>query len=300
MKIAALYTCFNRREKTLLSIKSLYESQACYNNQASDPIELEIFLTDDGCTDGTAKAIRREFGDKVINIQKGDGYLFWAGGMRLAWSVAHNRNNEWDYYLLLNDDTIILDTCFSEILSSEEYCRVIYNKEGIISGITCSSSNPKVITYGGDIFLNRFTGKTKRLGASERPQMVDMTNANIMLVPVSIVNEVGIFYNGFIHSAADADYSMMARHKGFPVLITAKACGICDDDHFDEINNSQRICKMSFKERIAYYKHPLRSGNDYLTLVKRNMPLRFPLTWMFNKVRLIFPRLYFSINRAKL
>lgn len=55
MKIAVLLTCFNRKEKTLACLAGLYESQKVYNERNSTPIEMEVFLTDDGCTDGTLR-----------------------------------------------------------------------------------------------------------------------------------------------------------------------------------------------------------------------------------------------------
>ena len=64
MKIAVLLTCFNRKEKTLSCLAGLYESQRVYYERNSSPIELEVFLTDDGCTDGTAQAVKASFAGK--------------------------------------------------------------------------------------------------------------------------------------------------------------------------------------------------------------------------------------------
>lgn len=300
MKIAALYTCFNRKAKTLSSIKSLFESLDDYNNKATESIDIEVFLTDDGCSDGTAAAIRETFPNRVIHILQGNGNLYWAGGMRLAWNEALIRHKEWQYYLLLNDDTLILNRCIMEILSAEAYSKKTYNREGIISGITCSSSDPEIITYGGDVIVNRLTGKTIRLGKSKTPRLVDMTNANILLVPSAVVDEIGTFCKGYIHSTADVDYSMWARRHKIPVLITSEACGVCENDHHDADVDYQRIIKMTRAERKSYYNNPLHSSRDYLTFVKRNMPLRYPLSWFFSIMKINIPGLYFFINKHKL
>ena len=259
MKIAALYTCFNRRDKTLASIRSLYDSMDFYNNNNKESIDLVIYLTDDGCTDGTAESVKLTFPNKEIQIIKGDGNLYWAGGMRCAWKEAQVLHDTWDYYLLLNDDTILLETCLCEVLLTENNCRTIYGKDGIISGITCSSTDSNIITYGGDVFLNKLTGKTQRLGKSDKPQLVDMTNANIMLVPKGVVDKIGVFHESFMHSTADVDYSLWARNHGIPVLITANISGVCDNDHHDADVDYQRIIKMKFQERKTYYNHPLHS-----------------------------------------
>lgn len=106
MKIAVLLTCFNRKIKTLSCLQSLYHALEVYNNKYENKIDLSIYLTDDGCTDGTGNAVRENFIDKNITILQGTGNLFWAGGMCLAWNTALRYNKGWDFYLLLNDDVV--------------------------------------------------------------------------------------------------------------------------------------------------------------------------------------------------
>ena len=300
MKIAVLYTCYNRKEKTLSSLRGLYDSARIYNLQSKgEKIEPVVYLTDDGCTDGTADAIRDVFHNKEINILQGTGNLYWAGGMRFAWKEALKRHVEWDYYLLLNDDTDLFPNCFIELMGTLEYCKAQYGKSGIISGITCAHDDVTKITYGGDVIPNKFNGRQIRLGRSSNPQMVDMTNANILMIPKSVVDQMGIFYEGYKHGCADNDYSMQARKKGIPVLITAVACGACDNDHGDPVESRKSIINMTQNERSAFYNNPLHCNSDYLLLVKRNMPFRYPITWCFRMLLTYCPKLYFKINRAR-
>ena len=299
LKIAILLTCYNRKLKTLSSLHSLYSALAYYNEntmESSEKFDSVVYLTDDGCTDGTAEAIENEFADKNISILKGDGNLFWAGGMRFAWNEALKRRDEWDYFLLLNDDTILFNTAFVELMVTNAYCLKRYHKSGIYSGITCSPSDYGKITYGGDVFLNKFTGKRKRLGASNQPQMCDLTNANILMVSKNVVNEVGILYDGYIHGAADYDYTYMARKRGFPVLITAKPCGECVFDHKTDDDKRELFLSMSLAERKKYLANPLHSGADYVTFIKRTMPFKYPMTWAFRQLNLYWPRLYYWLN----
>ena len=51
MKIAVLLTCFNRCQKTLKALDSLYKAAEVFNEKDSMKLNLEVFLTDDGCTD---------------------------------------------------------------------------------------------------------------------------------------------------------------------------------------------------------------------------------------------------------
>ena len=299
MKIAVLLTCFNRKEKTLSCLAGLYESQRVYNERNSSPIELEVFLTDDGCTDGTAQAVQASFAGKSIHILQGTGNMFWAGGMRFAWKEALKHHKEWDYYLLLNDDTTINAYCFNELMHTEAYSLDHYKQLAVVSGITCSADDPTKITYGGDIIPNKFNGRLIRLGRSSEPQMVDLTNANILLVPKEVVDKIGIFYEGYKHGRADNDYSMLARRKGIPLLITPGACGTCENDHGSKADFRDKVINMSQKERTAYFNHPICCNHDYLTFIRRNMPARYPLSWLFRMMLTYCPKLYFRINGAR-
>ena len=63
--IAVLLTVFNRKDNTLCSLERLY---------AQLPIDgwrVDVFLTDDGCTDGTPEAVAARFPD--VSIVRGTG-----------------------------------------------------------------------------------------------------------------------------------------------------------------------------------------------------------------------------------
>jgi glycosyltransferase involved in cell wall biosynthesis len=62
--IAALITCHNRKAKTLACLSSLY------NCTMPENYAFDVFLVDDGCTDGTADIIREKF--PQINIIQGN------------------------------------------------------------------------------------------------------------------------------------------------------------------------------------------------------------------------------------
>lgn len=302
IKLAILLTCHNRKDKTLKSLSSLLKALEVYNkksNNQTESIKSQIYLTDDGCTDGTTAAIEAVFHSKDIHILKGNGNLYWAGGMRFAWKEALKSSNKWDYFLLLNDDTILLENAFDELINTHNYCLNKYKHAGIYSGITCASDDYNKITYGGDVFLNLYTGSRRRLGTSDKPQLCDLSNANIMLVPTEIVSDIGILYEGYIHAAADFDYTFLARKAGYPVLVTAKPCGICDFDHKTEADRKEMLISMSLKERQIYFNHPLHSGVDYMTLIKRTTPLKYPITCVFRMLNLYMPKLYYWINSRR-
>lgn len=297
--IAVLLTCFNRKDKTVACLKSLLLTVENYNHNATDKFKLSIFLTDDACTDGTAKAAREICKEEDIHIIQGNGNLYWAGGMRMAWNKAISHKHTWDFFLLLNDDTTLRPYALTELMNTHRYCIGKYACPGIYSGITCATGHPETITYSGDVFGSGAKGKWYRLGPADEPQMVDQCNANILLVPQEVVNRIGIFHQGYIHGAADLDYCMQVRKAGFPALITSQVVGECEYDHLSEKDECEKLIKMTLKERKKYVFHPTHSDKDYLLFVKRNIPNKYLISTVLRKVRLYCPRLYYHINKVR-
>ena len=298
-KIATILTVHNRKEKTLSCLSHLFVALNIYNNQQTEDIDLAVFLTDDGCTDGTADAVREAFPDKGIHILQGDGNLFWAGGMRLAWQTAIDTGTAWDYYLLLNDDTNVYDNVLEELFEADEYGYEETGKHGLSSGITCQPGNPDETTYGGFIFAGKAKGRHLLAHPIGKPQMVDMTHANILLIHQEVVGEQGIFYHGFRHGAADEDYSMQARRNHFPAAVTAHVCGECKCDHDSNKEEILRLMTMTLAERREYVNSPTHSDHDYLLFVRRNIPLRYPIAFILRHLRLYLPKLYYYITNFR-
>ncbi|WP_111709973.1 glycosyltransferase family 2 protein [Lutibacter citreus] len=210
-EIAILLSCHNRKDKTIKCLNALYL------NKMPLGYIFEVFLVDDGSTDGTGEAIKEKF--PKVNIILGDGNLFWNRGMHLAWKTA-SKTNDYDFYLWLNDDTFIFDNCLMELLKSS-------NKEKnhkIITGTTCGVDNNKKITYGG---------RSKNQGLiipNGENQDCDYFNGNIVLIPRYVYKKVGMNDFIFHHSLGDFDYGLRARAKGIGIVIAPIISGMCDEN----------------------------------------------------------------------
>lgn len=298
-KIATILTVHNRREKTLSCLQHLFEAEQAYNQLAEENIELTVFLTDDGCTDGTATAVREMFVDKDIHILQGTGSLFWAGGMRLAWQAAIDSGTHWDYYLLLNDDTYIYNNVFNELFEADDYGFRQTGRHGLSSGITCQPGKKNETTYGGFKYLSKAKLKSTIVLPTGKPQHVDLTNANILLVHHSVTEAIGIFYKGYHHGGADFDYALTASHQGFPTMVTAEICGECTFDHYSKEDEIRKLCQMTLKDRKLYLDSPTHSDHDFLLSLRRNLPYRYPMAFVMRKVRFYCPQLYYILNRMR-
>jgi GT2 family glycosyltransferase len=300
-QIATILTVFNRKQKTLSCLQHLFAAVETYNqnNEEKDGFSMTVFMTDDGCTDGTADAVRTAFPEKTIHIVQGTGSLFWAGGMRKAWQAAIDNGTPWDYYLLLNDDTNVYSNVFTELFAADEYGYQQTGKHGLSSGITCQPMEEDKTTYGGFNYLSSAKLKAVIAVPTGKPQHVDLTHANILLVHHNVTDSIGIFHKGYRHNSADFDYTLSASRCGFPTLVTAKTCGECAYDHFSNEGEIRQLCQMSLNERKQYLNSPTRSDHDFLLFLRRNRPYRYPVTFVMRKIRLYCPQLYFGLNRMR-
>lgn len=295
IRIAVLLTCFNRCEKTLVCLKSLINAITHYNKFPNPSLYLELFITNDGCTDNTFVEIEKEIKPVMpVTVIEGNGNLFWAGGMRFAWKKALEYN--WDYFLLLNDDTELKLNVFDELFNAVDYCKANFNKEGLYSGITCAPSEINTVTYGGFKWRNRAKATIDLVQNSGKVQECDMANANILLVHNSVVESIGIFYDKYVHANADFDYSIVAKRNGFPVVVTANICGECPYDHLSKVEYLKQICNMTLAERKKHFSNPLYSNKDFEVFRKRTTPSRVWIVKIGRWINLYMPKLYLWLH----
>jgi GT2 family glycosyltransferase len=280
-KIAVLITSHNRKSKTIACLKSLYQAKSNYHQE----LILDVYLTDDGSTDGTGEAVRQDFPN--VKILKGDGNLYWAGGMRNSWNEA--LKNKYDGFLLLNDDTFVFNNLLYDIFQTEQFSISNFNKKGIYIGSTKDTNNTK-LTYGGAIIENKFLLKYKKLNPSGSPQMCELGNANIMYVSSESIYSIGILNKNYTHGIADFDYTLTARRHKIPVLVTPNYCGICDNNQLDKYKLFE---SKSFFNKIKYLYEPTGlKFNDNLLFMRRNFPYRLPFVFLSGWFKVVFPKTY--------
>ncbi len=209
--IAALLTVHNRCNLTLNCLDTLFAQQLPQGTQ------LEVYLVDDGSTDGTAGQIRRRF--PQVHIIPGDGSLFWGGGMRLAWDNASRR--DYDYYLWLNDDTKLFPGAIQVLMTTAADLRQRHNRDPIVVGST-HDERTGVLTYGGKWLRNQVL-----IAPGPEPKPCNTMNGNIALIPRAVFAQVGNVSVEFTHAMGDHDYSLRATALGIPVFIAPGYLGTC-------------------------------------------------------------------------
>jgi GT2 family glycosyltransferase len=215
--LAALLSCHNRREKTITCLDALFAQELPAG------CRLEVFLTDDGSTDGTAAAVRERF--PAVRLLAGDGTLFWNGGMRLAFGEALKGDH--DFYLWLNDDTLLDSGALAALLRTHEAVRAAAGAEVIVTGTTRSPDDGRP-TYGGVERRSRLRRTRFSLVVpGDIPVECETMNGNCVLVPRQVAERVGNLDGAFVHGMGDFDYGLRARAAGFSVWVMPGFVGFC-------------------------------------------------------------------------
>lgn len=280
--IAVLMTCHNRKSKTLVTLKSLFEQIL------TSEIDLTVYLVDDGSTDGTAAAVRENY--PQVKIFNGDGSLFWNGGMRLAFSEA--LKDDPDYCLWLNDDTVLYPQALNTLLETSRQLIAKGETKAIVAGSTCDPETG-VFTYGGMVQSRWWHPIYLRaVEPSDRPQSCDTMNGNFVLIPKAVVGQVGNLDPAFIHYAADYDYGWRAKQQGCTVWIAPGYIGTCPlnpkPTAVPERPLTEQLEKVSKPKGLALQDVTLQPLAEWKVYTQRHGGLLWPIYWLLPYRRLIW------------
>ena len=287
LKIAILTVCYNRREKTLKFLESLF-------NQEGEEMRLaDIYLLDDGSTDGTAQAVKEKY--PRVQVLTGTGNLFWAAGMRTLWQHVLDRQT-YDVFLLFNDDVVLYPDAVKRLI--DYYMQ--FNKSGTILIGSVADPVTHKVSYGGNIFLVhpfKFTSYSLINPDENTAIPCRFANANILLIDKTTVNKIGIFAEGYTHYLADFDYTYIAFKEGLQVLISPGFYGYCKDDtEFKWMPQSS-----SLKQRIRYLYSPKGlSLNEYMLFIKKHFPASYVTEFAKMWLKTLFPFIWDKFKPKKL
>ena len=254
-RIAILLTCHNRKPLTDRCLNSIF------NNIPKRAI-IDVYLVDDGCTDGTSEMIRIKY--PAVKLLHGDGNLFWNRGMHRAFSEAVK--GDYEYYLWINDDDLLYDGFLDKMLKTHEML-AMNNKKVILAGVMTDSSE-KIQTYGGTYIIPSLIPlKMGQRKMEDKPVSCDTFHGNCVLIHKSVVDTIGIIDPFYQHAFGDADYGLRATRNGCGVWVTNYDVGICVRH---DGANKWLDPKLSFKERLKdYHKKTANPTRDWKYFCKK-------------------------------
>jgi len=263
--VAVLMTCHNRREITIKCLIAI-------SHQIMDQdVSIDIYLVDDGCTDGTAEAVHAQF--PSVHLLKGDGNLYWNRGMHKAFAsaLAHG----YDKYLWLNDDTILFPHAISMLL--QDWQNLSGAAQDPVSG---------EFTYGGIKKTVELREKYLPVPPQGQPVEVDAVNGNCVLIPHCVAKKVGNLDPVFLHRWGDHDYCFRAKKKGATIWITREYVAVCGKN---PISGSWQDLNLTILQRIKKLHEPqgLQPGN-YIIYLRRWRSWKWPMYFLSPYITIIF------------
>jgi len=268
-RIATLITCHNRKEKTLACLDALFQ------DTLPEGYSLDVFLVDDGSTDGTEQAVREHY--PQVTVIRGDGNLYWNGGMRVTFAAAMEKG--FDYYLWLNDDTLLYPNATEKLINTSRDLKARQGKSVIVVGSTQDERDGQ-LTYGGVIRLRKLKPTTFSLIAPrDVPVECDTMNGNCVLIPREVVETVGNLENKFAHAMGDLDYGLRAGYAGFAVWVMPGFAGTCARNAATgSFNDASLPVSVRLRKMMQPKGLPLASWRVF---TQRHAGIFWPIYWLW-------------------
>lgn len=225
IKVFVVILNFNGYKNTIECIQSLNKIVLPSN------IEKEIVIIDNASSDGSFEKIQEKF-PKITVIQNKEN-LGFTGGCNVG--IEYSIENNADFVLLLNNDTIVDKNLVQNLISSVEdgvggVVPKIYFEKGYEFHKKYKVQDlGKVIWYaGGLIDWKNLIGKNEGVdqvdvGQFDERRQVSLATGCCLLISAKVIKEVGMFNENYFLYYEDADLSERILRKGFKIIYEPKA-----------------------------------------------------------------------------
>lgn len=260
--VLALFTCFNRKEKTRQAIVGLVDG--------NPEVKFSFVVVDDGSTDGTAGMLEGESFGAEIRVLHGDGNLYYSGGMILGMEKILSSGWEAQYLLMMNDDVEFHPGCIEKLIAQSRA-----QGDAVIVGATCDRE--KKLSYSAILYEKGI--HYRFLSPGETGVDADTMNANCVLIPFRWFRRAGVMDRHYRHSLGDFDYGLTLRDLGAKLHVSREYVGVCCDNPSTGTWHDRslpRMVRLNKKESVKgdpvgpwfYY---LRKHFGLLTAIKSSL-----------------------------
>jgi GT2 family glycosyltransferase len=246
---------------------------------------LQIWVVDDGSTDGTSEWLSAQ---EDIAVLKGDGSLFWGGAIDLALREVQIKAAQDDWVLLINNDTAVAEDFIQQLLDAA----ILHAPAAVGSVIRDEDKHTRLLSVGARIDAWRFLtsdllNEPVLQAKSNSVLEVDALSGRGVLFPLAgLTIAGGMRPNVLPHYLADYELSMRVRKSGWRLLVLPEASVYSSDEY----GSTRR--ELSFRDRLFSVRSPLYlpafmvfwwGASNWLQ--RLTLPLRLALFLVFPRLR---------------
>lgn len=214
MKSIGIVLCnYNKAAYTLQCIQTILDSTID---------DYQIYLVDNGSTDGSADQIRKTYQNQVILIENEQNLGSSGGyntGIKRVLSVGH------DYLMLLDNDTLLDEKALKNM---RDY--LIHHPDvGMVGGKIYHRHDPSYIQqYGTEVDLRRYQIKSFYADIPDSEQIPEIVECNTLpttavMLPISVVQNVGLLSEDYYFGWDDIDWGYRIHNAGYQIVALGSA-----------------------------------------------------------------------------
>jgi len=275
VEVSVLVVSYNTREMTLECLRSVFTE--------TTETSFEVIVVDNASSDGSAEAIKREFGDRIRLVSSQEN-LGFAAANNLA--AEHARG---EYLLLLNPDTEVLDDAIGRLLDRAKRCpheriwggRTVFangslnpascwNRQTLWS-LTCQALGLS------SVFRRSTTFNPEAIGGWDRSteRCVDIVSGCFLLIRTALWRQLGGFDTSFFMYGEEADLCLRARELGVSSAVCPEAV-IVHHGGASEAVRADKMCRLMAAKMSLIKRH-------FPTSTRRLGQVLF-LAWPFSRM----------------
>lgn len=244
----------NRRDHTLQVLGSLARADTA-------GLHVTTVVVDDGSTDGTSDAVRREF--PLTQIIAGDGTWHYTAGTNRGIEAALRQSP--DYIVAMNDDSIVHDALLRRLVD----CAAAHPRS-IVGALLLRWNEPHRVFQVGQTWDTWYGGwrvpqQDDAWSVPQTPFDVETLAGNCVLYPVQAIREVGLMDERRYYCFADLPYTVAMRRAGWRLLVDPTARVWCQPNA-----TPPRLRSLSTAAVLRMFlvdgRHPLNLKRHFVTL----------------------------------